>query len=571
MTLVGRSPESPANVIGKPLLNVVVAASRAPAPILLATLVIAVLCLFGEPVYQVNDDSFLAMVGAGFGVAVHPEPHLVFSHFGYGLILEALSRFIGPNAHGWFTIFAIWLSLVLMIRASFRAADLKVGLTILVVCVGCIYLASLLSAEFTTTAAVLFGAAIAEWLSSSYREPKLRYLGCAVVFVALILSYLIRPESYLMGLIIVAPALLVLCWRKSEVKLRTWVLAICLVIIAIVGFETDNLAYSSSPEWRDIPEYNDLRAQFTDYGRVPWIAKSPEYRQVGWSYYDYFMFSHWYARLPIYSLQNVSLLVKKLSTPSVTIAPAQLRAWFLFPLTSWPLLLTLCAQGVIFALLDSRRKLIGFMLLLGESAAIAAPALTGRTPLNYVWSAAAAITLMALCCLLASTTQQTAKISKYLGLPLIGFFGLTVGFIFCSDHAIVRRDAAEYRDWINKQAEYLRGKVTVWDVGLVWEWLITPTRIYSPFPALKIASIDDISRMPIETAMLRELGIEDLTRELCVNPKMRLICPKELVPALVLFCKEHYGVTPIFKEVADWRWTGIYLLDGKRSQEAGAN
>jgi hypothetical protein len=513
------------------------------------------------------------MVGAGFGVAVHPEPHLVFSHFGYGLILATLSHLIGPNAHGWFTIFAIWLSLVLMIRASFRAADLKIGLAILVACLGCIYLASLLSAEFTTTAAVLFGAAIAEWISSSYREPKLRYLGTAVVFVALILSYLIRPESYLMGLIVIAPALLVLCWRHSEVKLRTRVLAICLVIIVIAGFETDNLAYSSSPEWRDIPEYNDLRAQFTDYGRVPWVAKSPEYKQVGWSYYDYFMFSHWYARLPIYSLQNVSLLVKKLSTPSATIAPAQLRAWFLFPLTSWPLLLTLCSQGVICALLDSRRRLPGLMLFLGESAAIGAAASTGRTPLNYVWSAATAVTLMAFCCLLASTTEQKGvnrSISKYFGLTLIGFLGLTVGSIFCSDHAAVRRDAAEYRDWIDKQAGILRGKVTVWDVGLVWEWLITPTHIYPPFPALKIASIDDISRMPIETAMLRELGIEDLTRDLAVNPQMRLICPKDLVPALVDFCKEHYGVTPSFKEVADWRWTGIYVLDSKQSQEDGA-
>jgi hypothetical protein len=286
------------------LAGVTLPAWRVWLPMLSAALVVAALCYFGAPLYIENDDPGLAMVGAGFGEAVHPEPHLIFSHYGYGLILGTLSRLVGPYAHGWFTIFAIWFSLVLVIRASLRAADLKVCLTILVVCLGCIYLATLLSAEFTTTAAVLFGAAIAEWLSSSYREPKWPYLGTAVLLVALVLSYLIRPESYLMGFIIVLPMLAVLCWR-SQVKQRARLLAISLVIIAIAGFETDNLAYSNSSDWRDIPEYNDLRAQFTDYGRVPWLPQAPEYRQLGWSYNDYAMFTQWYTRNPIYSIENL--------------------------------------------------------------------------------------------------------------------------------------------------------------------------------------------------------------------------------------------------------------------------
>ena len=534
---------------------------RAQAPILLATLVVAILCSFAEPLFQVNDDSFLAMVGAGFGVAVHPEPHLVFSHYCYGLILLGLSRFIGANAHGWFTIFAIWLSLVLMIRSSLRAANLKVGLTILLVFLGCIFLATLLSAEFTTTAAALFGAAMAEWLSSSYREPKLP--GTVITLVALILSYLIRPESYFMGCIIVLPVLLFLSWR-SEVRQRTRLLAISLVVIALVGFETDNLAYSTSPDWRDIPEYNDLRAQFTDYNRVPWLPEAPEYRQVGWSFNDYIMFSHWYARLPIYSLQNVSLLVKRLATPSVTIAATQIRDWLLFPLTSWPLLLILSSQAIICTLLDRDRRLPGLLLLAGEFAVIGAASLTGRTPLNYVWFAAGAITLMTLCCLLASTPERRGPLFKQLGLVLTSCLGVAAALVFFAHHLQVRRDAAEYRRWIDQQAGYLGGKVTVWDVGMVWEWLITPTCVYPPFPAIKIASIDDINRMPIETAMLNELGIDDLAKALCTDPQTRLICPKELVPRMVRFCEEHYRISPVFKEVASWRWTAIYQLDGNR-------
>jgi hypothetical protein len=530
-----------------------------------AALVVAALCYFGAPLYIENDDPGLAMVGAGFGEAVHPEPHLIFSHYGYGLILGTLSRLVGPYAHGWFTIFAIWFSLVLVIRASLRAADLKVCLTILVVCLGCIYLATLLSAEFTTTAAVLFGAAIAEWLSSSYREPKLPYLGTAVLLVALVLSYLIRPESYLMGFIIVLPMLAVLCWR-SQVKQRARLLAISLVIIAIAGFETDNLAYSNSSDWRDIPEYNDLRAQFTDYGRVPWLPQAPEYRQLGWSYNDYAMFTQWYTRNPIYSIENLRLLVTKLGVP---IAPwtalNQVTSWFGFLFGSWPLLLTLSSQAVICVLLERRLKFLGILLFLGQFGAITAAALTGREPLPWVWLGASTITLLGLSALFVAVSPKAQSTFRKFGVVLTALLGAATGLLVCTDHQRESGQAAAYRGWINENRQYFAGKVTVWSTGLIWQWLITPTRIYPPFPELKVAAIDDLNCMPVETAMLAELKIDDLARELCTDPNMHLVCPKALLDTLVAYCQEHYGFRPRFKEVASWQYTSIYTLESEAS------
>ena len=63
---------------------------------------LAVLCvvLIGTPLFEINDDGELAQIGAGFGLAVEPEPHLIFSHFGYGVLLNVVSRFAGPHAHG---------------------------------------------------------------------------------------------------------------------------------------------------------------------------------------------------------------------------------------------------------------------------------------------------------------------------------------------------------------------------------------------------------------------------------------------------------------------------------------
>src|SRR5258707_13947706 len=113
---------------------------------------------------------------------------------------------------------------------------------------------------------------------------------------------------------------------------------------------------------------------------------------------------------------------------------------------------------------------------------------------------------------LITSFQVKGSLLRNVGLALISVLGLVTAAAVSLEHIGVCRDAAAYRAWVNQNIQYFRGKVTVWDTGLVWQWLITPTRICSPFPELKVASIDDINRMPIETDMLKELGIDDLAK-----------------------------------------------------------
>jgi len=47
----------------------------------LPVLALVAVVLFGEPLFETNDDCGLAMTAAGFGSAVAPEPHLVFFSF----------------------------------------------------------------------------------------------------------------------------------------------------------------------------------------------------------------------------------------------------------------------------------------------------------------------------------------------------------------------------------------------------------------------------------------------------------------------------------------------------------
>jgi hypothetical protein len=200
------------------------------------------------------------------------------------------------------------------------------------------------------------------------------------------------------------------------------------------------------------------------------------------------------------------------------------------------------------------------LLILGEFAAMTAVACTGRIPLSYLCQAAADTTLLCLCALLVSSPDSNARL-RPLGLILACVAGLAAGLVFWSDHVQVCRAAAQYRQWIVQNRDLFKGKVTVWDLGLMWEWLITPTRIYPPFPELKVASIDDVNSMPIETRMLKELGIDDLAKDLCSDPDTRLLCPRELIGNLAGFCQQHYGIRPVFKEAARWDYQAIYVLE----------
>jgi hypothetical protein len=532
-------------------------------PLLLATGIVAALCLFGEPLYQGNDDPGLAMVGAGFGEALKPEPFLIWSHLGYGLILVALSRLIGPNAHGWFTVFSVWLSLTLIIRACLSAKNLLVGLSVFMVCFGCIFLTALLAAEFTITAGLLFGAAMAHWLVFSEPDrPQSRLWGLAWV-AAFLLAYLIRPESFFMGLLIAAPLIVFLCWRRTKARVRARVLASGLALIVVFGW-TEKIAYWSSARWRDAPEYMDLLTQFAMYDRVPYVVQAPEYQQIGWTRNDYDMFGEWYTLDPIFSRANLSFLLERLGKPLFT--TSELWGWFRLPCDSWPLLLSLGAQLIICVVLDRLQRVQAILLVLGEIAAIAAVALTGREPLDYVWETAASITLLTLSALLVANPPRKRLLANS-GSTMIGFLGIIASALVYADHLAVCHQAADYRRWINQQIGLRHGKVTAWGTGLIWEWLVTPTRIYSPFPELKMAVIDDLGCTPVEEDMLKSLQIDNLAKTLGTDPDMHLICPIRNKQFLVRFCEEHFGISPRFKEEARWEDSAIYSLDQQSGQE----
>jgi hypothetical protein len=527
-----------------------------PGIALLAVLGVA---LIGTPLFEINDDTALAMIGAGFGLAVEPEPHLIFSHFGYGLLLKTVSRFAGPHAHGWITLTALSLSLALYARAlcgNWRRQGYLVAAA-LVIAAGCVFARALLDPQFTITAALLFGAAIGCWLGT-LREGSRSLTLSTAIYGALVLSFLVRPTAAVLGLIVIGPALIWLAWRGpsgSRLPARHFMIAIAAIALAV--YLTDKAAYTFSDDWRNVIDYNQLRGLFNDYHRIPWIPGAPEYAKVGWSANDHAMFMDWYSLHPIYDYANIRYLAETLTLQTQLLPWSGVRDSFAV-LWQSPFLFALAGVLVLLTGLVPRRLMFASLVLIGTLAAIVALGLTGRPPaFRVLFSALSVALLFASPFLLMAEGELRPPQKAGLGL-LVGIAAVT-GFMTIQAHRERVREAAAYRAELSKAAPYLSGTVIVWGASLVTEWLITPTTIHTPFPTLTIPTLGVSTKSPVMRATLQRLGISDLGTTLCTQPDIRLIATPARVNELQVFCEQHYHVRPSYDLVFDNPHTQIFV------------
>jgi hypothetical protein len=514
---------------------------------------------FGNPLFDGNDDTGLAMLGAGFGLAVEPEPHVIFSHFGYGVLLNVVSRLAGPYAHGWTTLAALGLSIGLYARAlceQSRPNGYLIG-TALLIAVGCVFTRAFLLQQFTTTAAVLFGAAIGCWLAvlrSGGRSPWLR----TAIYTAIVLSFLIRPAAAILGLVVVVPTLIWLAWLGPvDSRKPTFRLMAVIAVMAAAIYVTDKSAYVLSPDWRDALEYNQIRALFNDYFRIPWIPGVPEYAKVGWSENDHAMFMNWYFLHPIFDYDNIKYLAGTLLTQAPLFVLSGVGDWLI---TLWdsPLLIAICvSQLLLFALLPSCRTIVA-LLMIGAFFALALSGLTGRPPLFRVQFSALSVAL--LCMLPFLLADQVGALPlRSLAAVLVLSIALYAGWTAVRAHRDKATQAAAYRARLVEAHSYFTGTVISWGSALVWDWLITPTKVYAPVNGAIIPSIGLATRMPVTRSTLERLGIKDLGTTLCTQADIRVIASLTNIKRLQKFCEEHYEARPAYNLVFSHPMTEIYV------------
>lgn len=522
-------------------------------------LTVLTVILFGNPLFEGNDDTGLAMVGAGFGLAAAPEAHLIFSHYGYGLILNIVSRLVGPNAHGWMTLAALGLSMGLFFRSLCEnlSASLYLLGAALVAVVGCVFVRALLEPQFTITAALLFASAIACWLAILRKGTRAPALS-ASIYGALILSVLIRPSALVLGLVVVGPALGWLAWGGPPIGRKpTRRLMSAIAVIALAAYLTDKAAYVLSTDWRDAMEYNQLRSLFNDYFRIPWIPGAPEYEKVGWSANDYSIFMNWYSLDPIFDYSNIKYLVQTLALHGPLLVFSGVGSW-LTALWESSLLATLVVVPLVPCVLFPRYRTFALLVMIGGVIAVAASGLTGRPPQFRVWFSIVGVAI--LCTLpLILTAETRLRLSQKLGVAILAAIGLHAGLTVVLAHQARVVEAAAYRVALSEAKPYFSGTVISWGATLVWEWLITPTKVYPPIAGSTIPSIGLFTKMPVMQSTLRHLGIADLGSTLCTQLDVRLIADAEFVREVTIFCEEHYHVRPVYKQVFDHPRTKIFV------------
>lgn len=517
---------------------------RCWAAIAIASLAVALTVFLGDPLFATNDDVGLAMVGAGFGMAAHPEPHLVFSHYGYGLLLNGLSYVVGARAHGIVTLFAVGFSLGLFVYTIGKRLEFL--LVSALIAGGCIYTVALLTPQFTVTSGILVAAALACHAASARRGDFSPMLW-ACIFFSIILGGLIRPSSAVAVCVICAPHLVWVAFRGTGVEQRSArYLIVFLSIIGILAYALEWAAYYLSDDWKRVLEYNFTRALFNDFYRVPWVPDNAAYKEAGWSNNDYLMFKNWFASHDIYRFENIASIAGSVTTHGPAIDVQQIFASFVRLVTK-PLLAAILVCQLMLLIVFRQTRLT--LLLIGVVLAVLLSASTGRPPQDRVLIMILGTGLIMSLAMISVETQAKVALAQSLILSLAVLLSLGIGLQAGAQHRAAVSASATYRNKLASAAPYFEGRVIGWGGSLMWEWLVTPTRVYPPVLNRVIPSIGALSRTPVLDAALEGIGIRDLGRALCLDRDIHIIASGRFIQQLEVFCEEHYQSRPGYRLV----------------------
>lgn len=271
------------------------------------------------------------------------------------------------------------------------------------------------------------------------------------------------------------------------------------------------------------------------------------------------MIRSFFSDSPIYDKSVLADLARGYSVGPILSLPA-IGEWIRAPLR-WPALYCLLAAQVALVFWPARQRGALALLIVGQLCVIALVASTGRQPLFRVWFAVSAATILLQFALIVALEQARSRwpVQAALSLFLIGCGALGLERVV-SEHRATLRSAAQYRAAVEEARPALNGKLVGWGGSFIWEWLITPTRVYYPLTELGVVPIGGYSRTPIATGAMRRAGISDLPKALCTDGDVRLVAVPPLIPMLSVFCAEHYGTVATFEPLAALGGPNVYQL-----------
>jgi hypothetical protein len=293
----------------------------------LSLFLIAVFELTVHVRFETNDDMAMELLCSGFGFALRPDAHLLFSHIWLGKVLSALYSW---NADvRWYPLYLQAAGAVAFVSIGFcflAKHRLWIGLLSSLL----FFLASAVTCfvvmQFTATACLvtLAGLAIAFTIADAEELSCKQNIILSVLAMALLmLATMIRFEGF--ELILAFGFLLSILRRIPKPLLQKRVilpLSILVVggIFGLTAAECQKAAYRNDPNWHGFLSILRATADFTDFQKGNYVVNNaPLLKQVNWSANDVHMLEIWgYMDAKVFSLDKVNEVRRQLPTSTIS-------------------------------------------------------------------------------------------------------------------------------------------------------------------------------------------------------------------------------------------------------------
>jgi hypothetical protein len=235
-------------------------------------LLISLVCLFTvfTPLYETNDDGFMAMIVHGFGYFDKPSPYMLFSNVVLGWILSRLPVILGVLPYGYFTVLVTcvtFVSIYFLLTKDYKFYEHVTVFFILIL----LYIRCIAMPQFTLTAGMLAITAIVAFIK--YSESN--RLWCLVLSIICFLwAYLVRVDELIFLLLIFCPLIPILKFKKKDIISIT-----ILFVLITLCYGLNKFAYRG-PIFEQFNLINRLRVPFNDYHAAYFFKDHPNYLSV---------------------------------------------------------------------------------------------------------------------------------------------------------------------------------------------------------------------------------------------------------------------------------------------------
>jgi len=314
------------------------------------------------PSYQTNDDIGMTFVASGTGTCPAPDEHLRYSHVLLGLVLKKLyTAFPGFPWYGSYHFLVHFLSMTVLLYVVLRRKFTWRRFFFFLVYFFSIELYFLNNLQFTITACIAGQSGLLLFLASLGDESRKSRAMLAGGVSLVVLSYIIRTNSFFLMALMAAPVLAVAFHdgrRNRSVVLKYAVfLGLTAASVSLLGLY-NKAYYERDPAWQDFFAINALKSRFIDFKHTVYNDDTkPVFDEVGWSRNDYYMLLTWFfADETLYSKENLEKILSHFPSFKTYLSPGDVVRQFLSVLSGMFFFLITAAFFSLYALGEKRNR-----------------------------------------------------------------------------------------------------------------------------------------------------------------------------------------------------------------------